>query len=1161
MKIKLSRAIALAFAGLTWCSAYAEDIDIYTQGTASSASNVLIFIDNSSNWSNSRQQWDKSDALAKCGSADSTDPAVVACRKYTNLIFGADSKLVQGQVELRALKQVLQEISCTEELGVNVGLMLYNTEGTVDSASGVSGYIRRRILELPTAKSMGFTLPSDLTPDQLAAAIKEKYDSCVAALPKNFALIQDLDNIDANITGNDFKGPSSGDYGSSMYEVFKYFGGYANTSGREATAMGSPAGAKGFGPTRYSLKNSLEDADAFVPDTDRKVYKSPIQEGFCGKNYLLLIGNAFPNAEFDPNSPPKSGINGVMERIGLTPKQIYDERVASNTRYADEWAQFLAGTDVSSLTGQQPVKTFTINVFNKTFASPTDDLQARLLDSMAINGGPSVGGAFKVDGNIGALIKAIKDVLLQISARNSAFASASLPISVNTQGTYLNQVFIGMFRPGADGRPRWAGNLKQYQFAIKETSDGSTTKRTLYLADAKKEAAIDNTNTGFLQGCATSFWTKSSDPANYWQSVTDPKANKDVWQIPEGSCTSDTKYNDAPDGSVVERGGVAQNLRNMTPSKRVIQTCNTSSCTSAKEFGDADASVAAWVRGTNVGDGYNSTSAANPDDIQYGKDAATMRPTVHGGVIHSRPLAINYGSGTKDNVVVYYGADDGLLRAINGNKTSDAGNELWSFIAPEFVSRLQRNRDNYPLITFFDDPTSPKDYFFDGSLGAYAGPANTDGTGAAVKYLYASMRRGGRMIYAFNITKHPAETDGTPVPMWRFGCPTTTNTDNTGCVGGSGVEKIGQTWSTPKLMRVKGASTLFAIFGAGYDKCEDSEPRTCSTAPTGRGIFVLDAVTGELKQFIDFSKISSSAGRVVADVVPVDTDNDGYTDIIYAADTSGNLWRVNLSSNDPANWVITHVAMVADWSVTSKSRKFLYAPDVVTIGEFNIVLIGTGNREKPLEKSAAALVKNRFYGFWDSYKQTTKSSPAFVTIDDRTDCDKAGDAVTDTGCDLMNTSTASVTGYLTAFSDPLLRPRGWVIDLENTANEQVVTTGATVGGLVNFSTFRAGQEVKDGEPVGCSALGTARGYAACFLHGGASCDDVPPAGASRSNEFAGGGLPPSPVTGVVEVDGKIVPFIIGGKPEAGSGSPLEAKLPPIPIKKNRTKVYRYKKID
>ena len=38
-------------------------------------------------------------------------------------------------------------------------------------------------------------------------------------------------------------------------------------------------------------------------------------------------------------------------------------------------------------------------------------------------------------------------IFSEIQAVNSVFASVSLPVSVNTEGTFLNQVYIGMFRP------------------------------------------------------------------------------------------------------------------------------------------------------------------------------------------------------------------------------------------------------------------------------------------------------------------------------------------------------------------------------------------------------------------------------------------------------------------------------------------------------------------------------------------------------------------------------------------------------------------------------------------------------------------------------------------------------------------------------------------
>lgn len=1115
--------------------AHAEDIDIYTMPqTSQAAPNVLVFMDNSSNWSAMDQAWDVNDVKAKCG----TD---TKCLGYVDLVFGARvidgqvqydaTRLAQGQVELRALKAVLHELACKSGAtdSVNLGLMLY-ASGTADGSNVVSGYVRR--------------------------AVQPLFSGSVGCAN----LLSSLTEIDTKIQADEFKGPSSTDYGTAMFEAFKYFGGYANTNGDAATAPGGPTQAKGFGPQRYTNKDAkisgtltlkdMEDPAAFVTG-QREIYESPIKADSCGNNYLIVIGNQFPNQEFGSNTTASPPTNQVMGYLGLKPNQLFPTTNRADIRFADEWAQFLGRTDVSPAGGHQPVKTFTVNVFNKR----EDVAQTALLNSMAKNGGTGVAGAYKVNGDLRALIDGLLQIFRQINAVNSAFASASLPISVNTQGTYLNQVFIGMFRPDTNSRPRWAGNLKQYQFALDQTPGGDVVTRTLFLADADKRAAIDNANTGFIQSCARSFWT--TDSGNYWETVTELPTPEHG--IPDGSC-KDYEFNDNPDGRVVERGGVAQQLRELaSPAERKVKTCKSDSpkCTADMEFDVANPTgnlYDDWIRGDNVGDGYNTNDAVLNE--QYQRTSSVVRPTVHGGVIHSRPLAINYGASGKDDIVVFYGADDGWFRAIDGNKDESktrSGTELWSFLAPEFEQRLTRTRDNFPFVTFKDNPTAPKDYFFDGSIGAYIGPENANGTGSRVTYILPSMRRGGRMIYAFNATAHPFVT--APAPMWRFGCDQSNN-----CIGGADTVKLGQTWSAPRVIRVKNQSTLYAVFGAGYDPCEDVEPRTCSkdTTTTGTGIFVLDVKTGDQLRYIDFG---GTAGRIAADLVPVDTNDDGYSDILYAADTSGNLWRVNLS--DPSkgdaqtqeDWTVTHVATIGDWtSANSHNRKFLYAPDVVRVGSYNVVLIGSGNREKPLDTSAAAKTKNRFYGFWDEYKVIT----AFDTIDDRNDCDTAGDTALDSSCELMNT-TDPTKDYLPVFQSTSTRPRGWVIDLTDTTgtgpNEQVVTTPATVGGLVNFSTFQAKNKNK------CSSLGTARGYAACFLHGGATCDGPAPEGTRRSEEFVGGGLPPSPVTGTVLVDGKIVPFIIGGKPDAGGGSALEVKLPPIPIKKDRTKVYRYKKID
>ena len=64
--------------------------------------------------------------------------------------------------------------------------------------------------------------------------------------------------------------------------------------------------------------------------------------------------------------------------------------------------------------------------------------------------------------NTQQLTNALQAIFAEIQAVNSVFASATLPISVNTQGTYENQVYIGVFRPDAFSRPRYAHQSRRH---------------------------------------------------------------------------------------------------------------------------------------------------------------------------------------------------------------------------------------------------------------------------------------------------------------------------------------------------------------------------------------------------------------------------------------------------------------------------------------------------------------------------------------------------------------------------------------------------------------------------------------------------------------------------------------------------------------------------
>ena len=397
--------------------------------------------------------------------------------------------------------------------------------------------------------------------------------------------------------------------------------------------------------------------------------------------------------------------------------------------------------------GQQSIITHGIAVTGGS----SDGLYPNFIRSMANNGG----GTYHSASDAETLLKALLGIFNQMQPVNSVFASASLPVSVNSRGTYLNQVFMGMFRPDAEAKPRWPGNSSS---TVRPRRPGHAAARRLdrhlggqlvdRLHQPERDLVLDRAehlleqpaagHAALVERLARRRHRGEGAAAQQTRRPMPPRRMAAVYTCVD--CASNTVLG----AGMSTRFNTANNL--LTPALLGVDTATRDP-------------LIDWVRGTN-----NAGAELGPTTGPL----TTIRPSVHGDVLHSRPAVVNYGGSI--GVVVFYGANDGMLRAVNGNQTgTGAGNELWSFVPQEFFGQLNRLRSNSPNIRLPSTPAgssaTPRDYFVDGPIGLYQRFA-ADGT-VEKAMIFVGMRRGGRQIYAFDVTTpaNPARNSSGRRPM------------------------------------------------------------------------------------------------------------------------------------------------------------------------------------------------------------------------------------------------------------------------------------------------------------------------------------------------------------------------------------------------------------
>lgn len=793
-----------------------------------------------------------------------------------------------------------------------------------------------------------------------------------------------------------------------MYETYLYFRGEAPVFGTNTTA------AVGGGQVSAGR-------DTTAIGTDGK-YKSPMmsnpnttEPAACQKNYVVLVSDGGPENDNQADTRVRALTQGppflaatVSTLQATTTQQFEDDSgvpygptdIVYNTNYIwlDELTYFMANADISpggasaadTLTGIQTVNTYTIG-----FAGGNSPV--------LVNAATRGKGANYLAEDSAALAAALTAAIVAIRDWNPTIAAPAVPISPTTASENSDDVFLSFFGPSL--QKCWDGTVKKFKLSNDPAKCGTDLDgRTIPLCMIGQTA---------VSGSVMNVVEESLDASGRTAKIRDNAVS--FWSDPT-----------SPDAGKANKGGTGHVLKTAagsTPATRNVYTHLSSSVsTDLTAASNAVVETNTTITKTVLGDGamtdearaglLNFARGGDPasaacNDADPSTTCTAWRLWPHGDVLHSTPATLAYekdadgAPSTVDPVVyLFYLSNDGVLHAVD----TATGVEQWAFMPEENLPRLQEMKVN---------AVGEHLIAADGSPRIYAVDVDGDGriTSGDKAYLLFGMRRGGRSIYALDISERAI-----PRFMWKV--------DNTT----TGFEELGETWSNPTFARMRASADPVVVFGAGYDAVANDQltvtlTRTGTTATVttpvdhgyldgqsvqvsgareapyngaktiavtgarsftfpvsgspatpasgtvrvesnraatmGRGVFFVNARTGVLiRSFTpavsagDNTQVPGMDFSIPSDTRPANMDLDavGYVDRLYLGDLGGNVWRFDIDSASPSAWSAVKFADLTNGAIPR--RRIFFSPAMVKqefLGQvFDAVYVGTGDRENPL---------------------------------------------------------------------------------------------------------------------------------------------------------------------------------------------------------------------
>ncbi|MCL5837218.1 PilC family type IV pilus tip adhesin, partial [Neisseria meningitidis] len=210
-------------------------------------------------------------------------------------------------------------------------------------------------------------------------------------------------------------------------------------------------------------------------------------------------------------------------------------------------------------------------------------------------------------------------------------------------------------------------------------------------------------------------------------------------------------------------------------------------------------------------------------------------------------------------------------------------------------------------------------------------------------FMFGAMGFGGRGAYALDLSKIDS-SNGNLAAVSLFDVKNDNNNGNNGV-------KLGYTVGTPQIGKThNGKYAAFLASGYATKEITSGENKTA--------LYVYDL---ESNNGTPIAKIEVPNGKGgLSSPTLVDKDLDGTVDIAYAGDRGGNMYRFDLSSDNPSSWTVR--------TIFQGTKPITSAPAISQLKDKRVVIFGTGSDLS--EEDVDSKEIQHVYGIFDNDTNT-----------------------------------------------------------------------------------------------------------------------------------------------------------------------------------------------